>query len=139
MNETNKSLLSRLRKELPNKKSVLYIDDEKQNLKCFKSSFRRELNCFTTDNLKDALLILKDNKIDIVFCDYLMNDKLGSEVLGVISNKYPNIKRGLVTAYRTEDIRKEVLEVGKTKEVIYKPYKRSDVLDFIFNNNLSVA
>ena len=43
--------------------SVLYLDDELDNLASFKANFRREFNVFTASNVEAAMEIIKNNEI----------------------------------------------------------------------------
>ena len=45
--------------------SILYIDDETNNLVAFKANFRRDFKIFTTESVEEALSILKKNDIQI--------------------------------------------------------------------------
>ena len=112
---------------------VLIIDDEFRNLRSFKSQFGNKAKIFTALNLEQALCFLKSEEIDIVFCDYLMPENNGVEVLSVIAEKYPHIKRVVLTAYNTPRARKEFKEKAKTTEFILKPYSYDEVFNTIYN------
>lgn len=76
------------------KKTILYIDDEHQNLVSFKAAFRREYNVLTSTNTPEALELLQTNQdIMVVLSDQRMPIQTGTaffeeiEGLGYIQTK----------------------------------------------------
>jgi len=135
MNNDNKSLINSIDLILPPTRSmnvnVLVIDDLLPNLGSFKGTFRRAANIFTATSKLDALNIVKNNNIDIVFCDYIMPEFNGADVLKAIVDLYPSIKRNIVTAYTDINIRKDISDKVIVDSVIYKPYDNNLILDKI--------
>ena len=122
--------------------NVLLIDDEKQNLTAFKAQFRREAKVYTSDNIDEALKIVRTKKIDIIFCDYKFENgsKLnGAEILQEINKEFPNIRRVVLTGYHDSYIRDEFKEKANTTDFIYKPYNEDEILWFFIKGNLNVA
>lgn len=136
MNKFNKELISKLDEILPKSRlgftNVLVIDDKLKNLTAFKSQFRKDANIFTASNKEQALDVIKNNNIDIVFCDYRMPNVNGADILKEIVELYPNIKRSIITAYTDPDIVKEFKEKSNTEDIIYKPLKFEEILSRIF-------
>lgn len=132
MDKRNKELISILDRMLPpsfvDGKNILVVDDEYSNLKSFKASFRREANIFIASNKKEAVQAVLKNKIDLIFCDYLMPEFNGAEVLKEIVSIYPDIKRCILTAYTKSSILNELKEKANTEDILYKPYLREDIL-----------
>ncbi len=140
MDKQNKSLINKLSELLPPSRlgftNVLVIDDEHQNLTAFKGRFRKDANILTASNKKEALDIVNNNNIDIVFCDYKMGTKIsGADILKEIVNLYPNIKRVIVTGYYDSVARKEFKEKANTEDVIHKPYSFDEIFSRIFGLN----
>jgi CheY-like chemotaxis protein len=118
-----------------NKLNVLIIDDEVPNLTAFRSLFRREFNVYTASGMKDALNIVTDNKIDVVFCDYALPGTTGADILHEINKLQPNIKRIVLTAYDSKEHRAELLRKANTKHVIRKPYTFDEIIKSITHYN----
>ena len=83
-------------------KNVLVIDDEVENLMSFKAMFRKKLNVLTASNLEDSLELLRNNDIDIIFCDYRfggVSGVNGADIMHEIVKEYPDIERVILTGY----------------------------------------
>lgn len=117
------------------KLNILIIDDETKNLKSFKGLFRREFNVITATNLDEAVFSVKNNKIDFVFCDYLLKDNTGAEILEEIVSLKPNIKRACLTAFDTEIHRLELLNKSNTRHVLNKPARFNEIMNVMINYN----
>tara|TARA_R110000851_G_scaffold107231_9_gene227281 strand:+ start:40 stop:450 length:411 start_codon:yes stop_codon:yes gene_type:complete len=132
MNEINKKLIAHLDKVLPSsfieKRNILLIDDEKKNLTCFNSMFRREANIFLAQNKEEALRVVKSKSIDFVFCDYRMPIDNGADILKEIIKFYPKIKRSILTGVFNSDILMEFKIKSGTTDFILKPYSEQDIL-----------
>lgn len=139
MNKFNKELISKLSELLPPSRSgfknVLVIDDELKNLSAFKGQFRQKANILTASNKEEALSIVNNNDIDIVFCDYKMGNISGADILKEIVNLYPNIKRVIVTGYYDSVARNEFKEKTNTEDFIIKPWSVDDILLRLFGLN----
>ena len=79
------------------KQKILVIDDDYRNLRSFKGLFRKQALVFTAENLEEALYHMRNNKIDIVFCDYKMPKMKGDDVL-------KEIVKELVVLYKNKRI-----------------------------------
>lgn len=135
MNKLNRSYIDKLNEILPSFTNVLVIDDEVQNLTAFKCQFRKLANILTASNKKEALDIVNNNDIDIVFCDYKMGKISGADILKEIVNLYPNIKRVIVTGCYSSVVRDEFKEKANTEEVIHKPWSFNEILNKILGLN----
>lgn len=60
-------------------------------------------NVLEAENGKEALEILKNNKTDLVISDINMPEMKGFDLLKEIKERFPLIKRVLITAYNVED------------------------------------
>lgn len=59
--------------------SILYLDDEVDNLTAFKAVFRRFYNIHIAENADIAQEILAHQSIDLIICDQRMPGKTGVE------------------------------------------------------------
>ena len=139
MDKQNKSLINTLSELVTISrigfKNVLVIDDELKNLSAFRDQFRKDANILTASNKEEALQIVNNTDIDIVFCDYKMGKINGADILKEIVNLYPNIKRVIVTGYYDSVARKEFKEKTNTEDFIIKPYSVDDILLRLFGLN----
>jgi DNA-binding NtrC family response regulator len=104
--------------------SVLYIDDEPQNLISFKAIFRRDFKIFTATNEKEALDILAKNKVDSIISDYRLPQTNGIQIINKIKETYPKIKAAIITAYSNE---------VKTNQyqILNKPFEIKEINNYL--------
>jgi len=86
--------------------TVLYVDDEKANLRSFKSVFRRLYNVLTADNPIEGYQMVQDNKINIVVSDHRMPELVGTDFLRQVHDYDDNIKRIILSGF----VKKEELQ-----------------------------
>jgi signal transduction histidine kinase len=109
------------------KYNILYVDDEEDNLRIFRASFRREFNIFIASNTDIAKEILKDNDIHLIISDQRMPDKTGVEFLEEIIVDFPDVVRIILTAFSdTTDIIRAVNKVGIYR-YLTKPWDVDDL------------
>jgi DNA-binding NtrC family response regulator len=107
--------------------NVLYIDDEAQNLLSFKANFRRDnFTVHTARTVEEALEILKNEIIHVVFCDYKMPKMNGEEVLNLIKIGYPDITPVIMTAYYPDVVSKTSI-----RHIIEKPWNLKEIYEII--------
>ncbi|HRO73923.1 MAG TPA: response regulator, partial [Saprospiraceae bacterium] len=70
--------------------SILYLDDEEDNLTSFKAVFRRNFKIYTAQHAREALELLSANAIDLVISDQRMPGISGVEFLEKIHQSYPH-------------------------------------------------
>jgi two-component system sensor histidine kinase/response regulator len=104
------------------KTSVLYVDDEENNLSSFRAYFRKEYEVYATTNVADAFTILENNPIHIIISDQRMPLITGIEFLEKTIEKSPDSMRLLITAYSDIDIVVEAINRGQISKYIQKPW-----------------
>lgn len=111
--------------------SVLYVDDEENNLISFKASFRRDFKVFTALSAADAKEILKDNQIHVLITDQRMPVTTGSELLAQAVKDYPDQIRILLTGYSDIDALKDAINLGQIFCYLQKPWNEDELRDTI--------
>jgi len=123
MNSTRQELHNRL-KSMVDSITVLYLDDEKHNLKSFEANFRRKYEVITAQTEKEALELLKTNKVDVFLTDYRMPKINGNEIIEKVNKLYPSIRSMIITAY-SEGLTANV-------PVLQKPFDVPDIIRNIY-------
>ena len=85
--------------------TVLLVDDEpaiREMISLFLSEEER-YRVLTADSGQAALEILGTESVDLVLSDVNMPGMKGFELLKIVKEQYPNVKRLLITAYNVED------------------------------------
>jgi signal transduction histidine kinase len=109
------------------KSSLLYVDDTKVNLILFQEVFKKDYDLVLTEFPEEALKILEEREIQVIVTDQRMPDMTGTELLEIVAEKYPNIRRYLLTAYTDAETVIEAVNVGKVHGYISKPFKADEI------------
>jgi LytS/YehU family sensor histidine kinase len=103
--------------------SVLYLDDEADNLIAFKAVFRRSYIIYTALNASEAWVHLNANSIHVIISDQRMPGVNGVDFLSEVANKYPDIIRMILTGYSDMEAVINAINKGKIYYYITKPYR----------------
>lgn len=113
------------------KEPILYVDDELQNLTGFKYSFFNEFTVYTATNAREAMDILAKYEIKVVISDQRMSEMSGIEFLTVVSQRYPDAIRIILTAYSdVDDAINAINQVGIYR-YLTKPFKTDELRTII--------
>lgn len=104
------------------KYNVLYVDDETNNLKVFKSIFRRDYKIFTASSGEEGLVILESTNIHLIITDQRMPKMTGVEFLKVVNKKWPMPNQILLTAFADHDVVQEAINSIGIFSYLNKPY-----------------
>ncbi len=108
--------------------TVLYIDDEANNLISFKASFRFDYNVLLANNADEAFAHLKERpEISIILSDQKMPDKTGVELFEQIRIDFPNPVRILITGYADIESVIDAINKGHIFRYIKKPWEEDDI------------
>ncbi len=108
---------------LPDEKlSILYVDDEEQNLVSFRAAFRRHYSIFTATSGKDGLDILQNEKINLVITDQRMPEMTGVQFLEKVIPAYPDTIRMILTGFSDIEVIIEAINTGRVFRYITKPW-----------------
>ncbi len=107
---------------------VLYIDDEKNNLISFKSSFRKDFKIYTANSSEEGLKVLEGNSdIHVVITDQRMPKTTGTQFLESITSIYPKPMRVLLTGYSDMDAVIGAINKGAVYKYITKPWNEDEI------------
>ncbi|MEZ4948743.1 MAG: adenylate/guanylate cyclase domain-containing protein [Saprospiraceae bacterium] len=111
---------------IPEKPTVLYIDDEPDNLVVFKSAFRRDYNVLTTTSPDEALEMLKGEEIPVVITDQRMPSCTGVELLEQIPTDLSNV-RIILTGFSDVEVIIQAINKCGIYRYITKPWDREEL------------
>jgi response regulator RpfG family c-di-GMP phosphodiesterase len=112
--------------------TILYVDDEENNLLSFKATFRIKHNVLTALSGDEALKILASTHIDIIITDQRMPEMTGVEFLEKVLENYPDPMRILLTGYADMNAVVEAVNKGKIFHYVTKPWNEEE-LDLTIN------
>lgn len=112
--------------------TVLCVDDEANILASLRRLLRRSgYKIITAESGAAALVILGQEKIDLVISDMRMPEMSGAEFLAIVLSYWPDIPRILLTGYA--DIHSTIDAINKAKihRYISKPWDDAELLSLI--------
>ncbi len=107
--------------------SILYVDDEEDNLFAFKATFRLKYQIFITTNGQEALNILDKNSVQIIISDQRMPEMTGVEFFELTLKKHPDPVRILLTGYSDINAVIEAVNKGKIFHYLAKPWDEEEL------------
>ena len=111
--------------------SVLYVDDEVQNLTAFRANFRKIFNVYLAEGANEALEIISQNDIDVVITDHMMPETSGVELLEKLKDEHPTIGRILITGSNDINIVIEAINRCEVFRFLTKPWVKDDLTQTI--------
>ncbi len=114
--------------------SVLYVDDEQNNLNAFRAAFRRDFRIYTAINAVDALKQLKKYPdIKVIIADQRMPDITGVEFFEKVRFIYPNKVRIILTGYSDISAVIDAINKGQVYRFIDKPWNHEMIKNTVNN------
>lgn len=107
--------------------SILYVDDEENNLFSFKATFRLKYKVFTAISGADAIDIVKNNQIHIIITDQRMPEMTGVEFLEEIIKINTAPMRILLTGYTDMAAVVDAVNKGKIFHYLNKPWSEEEL------------
>lgn len=106
---------------------VLFVDDDASNRQAFLATFRRSVNVLLAATMEQAWEHLATNHVHVVIADQRMPGTPGSRMLGMIRERYPNIRRMLITGYSDIEAIIEAINDGGVTRYITKPWDQDEL------------
>jgi len=116
-------------------KTVLIVDDEETLTWSMAKSLSKDKDKYEVliaNSGKEALNLLKKNKVDLVISDIRMPDINGLDLLVKVKLEHPQTKVIIMTAYGSSDVQKEANRRGSLY-YIEKPFEISDIRKMIID------
>lgn len=106
---------------------VLFVDDEENNLKSFRSTFRREMDVLLANSAAEALELLEREQVHVIISDQRMPDMTGSEFLAIARERYPRSMRMLLTGFSDVEAVIAAVNDGGIYAYCTKPWDLNDL------------
>jgi DNA-binding NtrC family response regulator len=104
-----------------NKISILYVDDEVNNLVAFKANFRLTYDVYTAESAEEGMKILREKKVHIIITDQRMPNITGVQFLESVIKDFPDPIRILLTGYSDIQAVIDAINKGQVYRYIMKP------------------
>ncbi len=117
------------------KRTILLVDDEENNLQLLKRSLRGKYDILTASDGKQALEIIakRGDEISLIVSDQRMPEMTGTEFLKRISKTNPDIIKILLTGQADTEIMVESINECQIFQYILKPFDPVDLVEVIKN------
>lgn len=106
---------------------VLFVDDEENNLKSFRSTFRREMDVLLAGSGEEALRMLETEHVHVIISDQRMPNMTGSEFLSIARQRFPKPMRMLLTGFADVDAVIAAVNDGGIYAYCTKPWDLNDL------------
>ena len=107
--------------------TVLYIDDEVDNLNIFKTSFRHDYNVIVAESTKQGLYFLRQTPVDIIISDYRMPVQSGIDFFIEIENEFADVNRIIITAYGDQELLLKSINHTHIYGFVSKPWNKIEL------------
>jgi two-component system NtrC family sensor kinase len=106
---------------------VLYVDDERENLRSFELTFRREFKILTARDAQEGLALLNQHPVALVLSDHKMPGMTGVEFLARVKEVDARALRILVTAYGDAQTLQAAINNGAIYRFVAKPWNPDEM------------
>lgn len=106
---------------------VLYVDDERENLRIFELSFRREFQILTARDAQEGLALLAQHPVALVLSDHKMPGMSGVDFLARVKDLDARTVRILVTAYGDVQTLEAAINNGAVYRFVAKPWNPDEM------------
>lgn len=113
--------------ELPERPTVLFVDDERYILMSLAALFRGSYNVLSTTDPQEALEIVRREKVDVIVSDQRMPQMLGAELLRRVRKVSPGTMRILLTGYSDMASAISSINEGEVFRFINKPWSNDEM------------
>jgi PAS domain S-box-containing protein len=110
-----------------NKPQILYVDDYTPNLELFRANLQKYYEIRCAQSAKEAIDILKKNKIQVLVADQRMPDMTGVELMKIASEKFPDVMRIILSAYDDSRAIIDAINKGKIQGYLLKSYAADEI------------
>lgn len=106
----------------PDRPVVLFVDDDAGNRQAFHATFRRSFEVLTASGFEEAWQFLSNRPVDVIITDQRMPGTTGSQLLSLVRERFPQVRRMLVTAYSDIQAVIDAVNLGGVTNYIAKPW-----------------
>lgn len=106
--------------------TILFVDDEPENVDLFRLQFEGELNVLTASGPDEALAILRSTPVAVLLTDERMPGMRGVELLAYAAEHWPDVVRVIVSAYGDAPRLLAAMNQGHAHEYVLKPWDKKE-------------
>lgn len=110
-----------------NKHTILYVDDERDNLTAFKAVFRRNYHILLAESGPEAIQLLDNQEVQLIISDQRMPGMTGVAFFEKIKQTHPDAIRIVLTGYSDMQAIIDAINKGKVYHYVSKPWKAEEL------------
>lgn len=108
--------------------TVLLVDDEVHSLASMRMALEDDFDCLTAANAEEAVKLMDENYVQVIFCDQRMPGRTGVEFLTEVRDRWPETVRIIITGYtETNDMISAINDAG-IYQFMTKPWHPDQLL-----------
>lgn len=107
--------------------SILYVDDDADNLIVFEALCAEDFDVVTASSGAEALEILRSREIAVLLADQRMPEMTGVELAERAAQEHPDAVRILITAYSDLSEAIDAINRGKVRSYLRKPWDADEL------------
>lgn len=107
--------------EAPRKPNLLIVDDEEGPRQSLRIVFKNDYNVLVACDGLEAIILARNNPVNVCVCDIMMLGMSGVEVLRELKQINPTIEVIMLTAYETIETARQALRYGAS-DYLNKPF-----------------
>lgn len=107
--------------------TILYVDDERNNLISFKAAFRREYRILTAQSGQEGIEMMREHNVHLVISDQRMPQMTGVQFLEHILPEYPETIRMVLTGFSDVEAIIDAINKGQVFRYITKPWNEREL------------
>jgi response regulator RpfG family c-di-GMP phosphodiesterase len=112
--------------------TILCVDDEANVLRALQRLFHRKAyKILVSETAEEALLLLKENAIQVIISDMRMPKMDGVQLLEKVTQSYPDIYRIILSGYSDFESTVDAINVGKINRFINKPWNNHELIEVV--------
>lgn len=113
------------------KPTVVFVDDDAGNRQAFQAAFRTAMNVHVAATVEEVFALLEKYPVHVVIADQRMPRTKGSELLAQVKERFPQVRRMLVTAYADLEAIIEAVNNGGVTKYFAKPWVHQQIIDAV--------
>lgn len=108
--------------------SVLLVDDEPALLEAMRLNLESIYDVHTATSVDEAEMLLALQRCDVIVTDHLMPHELGLNFLLRVKDRYPKMRRILVTGYMNPELLSRATQVAGLSACLLKPVRHVEIV-----------
>lgn len=108
--------------------SILLVDDEPHSLASMRMALEDDFDILTADGADQAMTLLQDEWVQVIFCDQRMPGRTGVQLLTEVRERWPEIVRIIVTGYTDPGDMADAINDAGIYQFLTKPWHPEQLL-----------